>query len=66
MTDPRQRPDPRQQPSTGRNDDPNLGQKEAEQEKAELEQEDEDAQDDELEPMERPEQQKLRYPGTSV
>ena len=50
MTDPRQRPDPPQQPGSGRNDDPNLGQKEAEEEKAELEQEG-DEQDDELEPM---------------
>lgn len=50
MTDPRQRPDPRQQPGSGRNDDPNLGQKEAEREKAELEEEDEN-EDDELEPM---------------
>jgi hypothetical protein len=52
MTDPRQRPDPRQQSGSGRNDDPNLGQKEAEQEKAEFEEKEED-QDDELEPMER-------------
>ena len=50
MTDPRQRPDPRQQPGSGRNDDPNLGQKEVEREKAELEEEDEN-EDDELEPM---------------
>jgi hypothetical protein len=50
MTDPRRRPDPRQQPGSGRNDDPNLGQKEAEREKAELEDE-QDEQDDELEPM---------------
>ena len=52
MTNPKRRPDPRQQP--GRNDDPDLGQKEAEREKAELEEEEED--EDELEPMERPEQ----------
>ena len=42
-------------------DDPNLGQKEAEREKAELENEDEeDREEDELEPMERPEQQQRR------
>jgi hypothetical protein len=52
MTDPKQRPDPRQQPGSGRNDDPDLGQKEAEKEKAELEEKDEENQDDdELEPM---------------
>jgi hypothetical protein len=56
MTDPRRRPDPRQQPGSGRNDDPDLGQKEAEREKAELEEEEEEEDEDELEPMERPEQ----------
>jgi hypothetical protein len=56
MTDPRLRPDPRQQPGSGRNDEPDLGQKEAEREKAKLEREDED--EDELQPMERPGQQR--------
>jgi hypothetical protein len=44
---------PRNTPGS-ENDDPNLGQKEADQEKVELEEEedaDEDEQDDELEPM---------------
>ena len=50
MTDPRQRPDPRQQPGTGRNDDPDLGQKEAQKEKAELEKKNEEK-EDKLEPM---------------
>ena len=50
MADPRQRPDPRQQPGTGRNDDPDLGQKEAQKEKAELEKKNEEK-EDELEPM---------------
>ena len=54
MTNPRRRPDPRQQPGSEQNDDPDLGQKEAEREKAELEKEEEG--EDELEPMERPEQ----------
>jgi hypothetical protein len=54
MTNPRRRPDPRQQPGSEHNDDPDLGQKEAEREKAELEKEEEG--EDELEPMERPEQ----------
>ena len=59
MTDPRQRPDPRQQPGSGRNDDPDLGQKEAQKEKAELEKKNEEN-EDELEPMERSEQQPQR------
>jgi hypothetical protein len=50
MTDPRQRPDPWQQPGTGRNDDPDLGQKEAEKEKAELEEKNE-KEEEELAPM---------------
>jgi hypothetical protein len=50
MADPRQRPDPRQQPGTGRNDDPDLGQKEAQKEKAELEKKNEEK-EDQLEPM---------------
>ena len=41
---------PRNTPGSGTKDDPNLGQKEAEQEKDELGDEDEE-QDDELEPM---------------
>jgi hypothetical protein len=58
MTDPRQRPDQRQQPSAGRNEDPNLGQKEAEKEKAELEEEEDE--NDEFEPMERLDDQRQR------
>jgi hypothetical protein len=50
MADPRQRLDPRQQPGTDRNDDPDLGQKEAQKEKAELEKKNEEK-EDELEPM---------------
>jgi hypothetical protein len=54
--------DARHRPATGAKDDPNLGQKEAEQEKEELEdEENEDAQDHELEPMtERSDQQQHR------
>jgi hypothetical protein len=52
MTDPKQRPDSRQ-PGRGRKDDPNLGQKEAAREKS-------DKDEDELEPMERPERQQQR------
>jgi hypothetical protein len=48
--------DPRQKPGLGSENDPNLGQKEAEEEKAEIENEDQE-QDDELEPMtNKPEQ----------
>jgi hypothetical protein len=43
--------DPQQKPGSGSKEDPNLGQKEAEEEKAELEEEGEG--DDELEPMEK-------------
>jgi hypothetical protein len=50
MNDPRQRPDPRQQPGSGRDDDPDFGQKEAEKEKARLERKNEEN-EDELEPM---------------
>jgi len=46
---------PRNKPGRAAKDDPNLGQKEAEQEKEELEQE-EDEGDDELEPMTEPQQ----------
>jgi hypothetical protein len=53
--------DPRQRPGTGAKDDPNLGQKEAEQEKEELEdEENEDEQDDELEPITERSDQRLR------
>jgi hypothetical protein len=53
--------DPRQRPTSGQDNDPNFGQKEAEREKAELENEDEEErEEDELEPMERPEQQQRR------
>jgi hypothetical protein len=48
--------DPRQKPGSGAKNDPNLGQKEAEREKAEIENEDQE-QDDELEPItNKPEQ----------
>jgi hypothetical protein len=48
--------DPRQRPGSGSKNDPNLGQKEAEQEKTEIENEDQE-QEDELEPMtSKPEQ----------
>jgi hypothetical protein len=61
MTDPKQRPDPRQQPGSVRKEDPNLGQKEAEREKAELEEEDDD---DELEPMTDRQAQRREPPST--
>jgi hypothetical protein len=60
MTDPRQRADPRQQRGSDRNEDPNLGQKEAEKEKAELEEEEEEEENDELEPMERLDEDRQR------
>jgi hypothetical protein len=47
MTDPKQRTDPRQQPGSGRNDDPNLGEKEAEKAKAEREDDEEEGEEEE-------------------
>jgi hypothetical protein len=51
--------DPRQRPGSGAKDDPNLGQKEAEREKAELKKEGED----ELEPMTDKQEQQPQRPS---